>query len=228
MPSTVTSPIRRWAVIDDAHVDISFLARQHRRRLSRTTQLALTAYRACNPDLDPVRSVFASRYGEYQRTFGILTELAAGEPASPAAFSVSVHNTPAGIAGIATANPAPSTTVAANAATIEAGFLEAAMQRSESGEDIVFVYVDEPLPDLYAAFRGGNDEAHAFGLRLAGDGERRIDLSWGVHGGADAWERGEDGIPGTGPALVRLLDAGTGCWRRFDGRLSWEWSVASP
>ncbi|MCZ6618976.1 MAG: beta-ketoacyl synthase chain length factor [Gammaproteobacteria bacterium] len=207
----------------ESDIDLSFLERRYRRRLSMTTRLALSAYHRCNPELAPCRTVFASRYGEYVRTYGILKDLATGEPASPAAFSVSVHNAPGGVVGIATHNPAPSTTLAGGSATVETGFLEAAMQFTElaGSEDIVFVYVDEPLPSTYGRFVGTTKHAYAMGLRL-GAGERRLRLSWTK---AETTKRGPDGIPLSGYRIMAILEAGQGNCSSNDGRLVWKWSV---
>jgi hypothetical protein len=222
--ATISSPVAAWVAIDNSSIDISFLERQYRRRLSTTTKLALTAYYHCNPDLSPCQTVFASRYGEYQRTFGILKDIVSGEGASPAAFSVSVHNTPSGIVGIATGNPAPSTTVAGNAATVEAGFLEAAMQRVEfDNQDIVFIFVDEPLPEIYGRFTSPDDQAYALGLRLSANADRKLHLSWAASAGGQT--RSPDGVPTAGLQLARLLDIGHGVHSTTDGRLDWEWRV---
>lgn len=219
----IGSSIAGHYLIEPDEVDISFLARQYRRRLSPTVQLALTAYRACNPDLDSLRTVFASRYGEYTRTFGILKDIVSGEGASPAAFSVSVHNTPAGIVGIGTDNTAPSSTVAANAATVEAGFLEAAMQVNESGQSVVFIYVDEPLPDGYEIFRASDDHPLALGLLLSPEGSQRLSLAWS---GATAKQLEEPvGIPGTATAIHNLLQGNLTKFEHSTGRLDWEWRV---
>ena len=189
-----------------------------------TTRLALSAYYRCNPDLAPCRTVFASRYGEYIRTYGILEDLANGEAASPAAFSVSVHNAPGGIVGIATHNPAPSTTLSCGSATVEAGFLEAAMQHTELGgsEDVLMVYVDEPLPPTYGRFVGNIDYSYAVSFRLSAQANHRLHLSWSK---AATMERGPDGIPEVGHQIISILEAGQGNCSSNDGRLIWNWSV---
>jgi hypothetical protein len=168
--------------------------------------------------------VFASRYGEYQRTFGILEDIVSREGASPAAFSVSVHNTPSGIVGIATGNQAPSTTVAAHAATVEAGFLEAAMQRFEiENQDIIFIFVDEPLPEIYGRFTSPDDQAYALGLRMSATADRQLRLSWTASAGGQI--RPPDGVPTAGLEIARLLDIDHGVHATTDGRLDWEWCV---
>jgi len=222
--SMVSSPVQQWALVEDDAIDISFLARQHRRRLSKTVQLALTAYHQCNPDSEPLRTVFASRYGEYTRTFGILEDIAQGSASSPAAFSVSVHNTPSAIVGIATASQAPSSTVSSNASTVEAGFLEAVLQQGDPGSgEIIFIYVDEPLPELYRAFRRPQETACALGLRLGDRGGQDLRLAWRAKTGTRT--RYAHGLPEAGFEIVRLLNNGTGRWTNSDGRLEWEWAV---
>jgi hypothetical protein len=219
--NALSSAIKRWALIDEAGIDLSFMDRQHRRRLSTTSRLALTAYHRCNQDLVAYRTVFASRYGEYSRTFGILTDLAAGEPASPAAFSVSVHNVPAGVLGIATHNTAASNTVAAGAASLEAGFVDAATQLIETCEDVILVFVDEPLPALYARFQRRTERAYALALHLTRDVGPCLGLSWLR---ASTGGRGPDGVPGSGERLAELLDSGAAQFHSSDGRLTWRWT----
>lgn len=223
--SCVSARVSSWTLVDESSIDISFLARAHRRRLSRTVQLALTAYHECNPEHESLRSVYASRYGEYTRTFGILQDIAKNESTSPAAFSVSVHNTPSGIASIGTANTAPSSTVAANAASFEAGFLEAALQYAESpASDILLIGTDEPLPELYATFSKPQEEAYAFAARLSSTGDRRLALAWQPTGKPG---REPDGIGDSAHSVAQLLLEGSGSWSMSDGRLDWEWTVES-
>lgn len=224
--AAIRSSVSCWCLVMESDIDLSFLERRYRRRLSLTTRLALSAYQRCNPELTPCRTVFASRYGEYVRTYGILTDLAAGEPASPAAFSVSVHNAPGGIVGIATHNPAPSTTLAGGSATVEAGFLEAAMQHAEldGSEDIVFIYVDEPLPSRYGRFVGDSAHAYALCLRLNSEAKHQIRLSWSKTATTTG---GPDGMPDIGPEIISILEAGQGSRSSNDGRLIWDWSVDS-
>jgi len=220
----VASKIATWALVDEAGIDIDFVQRLHRRRLSLTTRLALTAYHRCNPELAALRTVFSSRYGEYARTFGIIENLAAGEPASPAAFSLSVHNTPAAIMGIATGNTAATSTLAAGSSTLEAGFLEAAMQRAELNfdEDIVLVFVDEPLPEIYEAFKAHDDRTHAIALRLSTHGQRTLRLSWAQ---APTMELSSAGVPGIGVDITAMLAGGQGRAETGDGRTLWTWRV---
>lgn len=221
----VSGGVSGWAVVFESGADITFVDRQHRRRLSLTTKLALAAYHQCNPSLDHCTTVFASRYGEYARTYGLIDALAKGEPASPAAFSVSVHNAPAGILGMVTGNRAASSTVSATRSTVEAGFLEAMLHKAElpDGEDVILIYVDEPLPEAYGPFRAATDRAYALALRLATSGTRQITLSWCAANPAPAYTG--VGVPVVGMELAALLDSGGGTVTTSDERLRWEWTI---
>src|SRR3546814_19479787 len=73
--------------------------------------------------------IFCSRYGEYARAFEILNSMAEGEPVSPNAFSLSVHNTVSSLFSIARGDRTHSTAMAAGASTLEGGFLERSEER---------------------------------------------------------------------------------------------------
>ena len=96
-----------------------------RRRVTPVGQMAFRA--ACALSVpDAARFIFCSRHGEFQRTLGILTALATGEPVSPAEFSLSVHNALAGLLSIAWHNRAGHTTIAAGADSFGSALIEAA------------------------------------------------------------------------------------------------------
>jgi len=92
---------------------------------------------------------FASPHGEIHRTVELLQELAKNEPLSPMGFSLSVHNTAAGIYSITSGNKAPSTSVASGRDTLEQALVEAVAQSFQCGEPVALVYADEPLPSQY-------------------------------------------------------------------------------
>ncbi len=71
--------------------------------------------------------VYASRYGELDRTHALFGELAEYGEMSPAGFSLSVHNATASLLGLACRNQNNSTTLAAGANTLAMGILEASM-----------------------------------------------------------------------------------------------------
>jgi hypothetical protein len=122
-------------------------------------------------------TIFASRHGELSRTVAMLHALAADEAPSPAAFSLSVHNSAAGIFSIARGDPAPSTALAAGEETLLWALLEATIRlAADPLSPVLLVYADEPLPGEYQAFSKASEPAHALALLLQmGDG---FQLEW--------------------------------------------------
>jgi hypothetical protein len=208
--------------------DVKFVPPLARRRLSGLSRMVFRAAADCLADEEePASYVFCSRWGEYQRSFGILTNLANDEPASAAAFSSSVHNTSASLFAIERHDHSQSTALAGGEATLETGFLEAWCQLTdETASTVLLVYHDEPLPDLYrdqpTTIR--NSAAFAMLLRLPEPGQDAIDLrlSWGT----------QEKIPAVpciaaDPALdvLRLLLNGGDPVVLNTERLVWSWST---
>ncbi len=139
-----------------------------RRRVSIPGQAALRAAWAM-PSVDQARFVFASRHGEFERTLAMLNSLAAGEPPSPADFSLGVHNALAGLLSVATRNRAGHTALAAGIDSFGFGLMEAAAGLADhSDQRVVLVYHDAGPPDGYPDTVPPEAEAHlALALALA-------------------------------------------------------------
>ncbi len=167
---------REWCagdrdIADSGTPRVDFLPANFRRRLSRVSKMALAVAFRCLEEAgtDPaaVRSVFASRYGDVATTLGLLHDIVAGEPLSPTRFSLSVHNASSGLFTIAAKNHHPSTAVSGRRDTFMYGILEAAgMLRHTASPPVLVVMTDEPLPEMYAAFRDGDEVAYAIALLL--------------------------------------------------------------
>jgi hypothetical protein len=136
-----------------------------RRRLSRLSRLSLAAAYDCADGNHRLPTVFASQHGEIHRTLGLLGDLAQGEPLSPMAFSLSVHNTASGLYSIASGNTAPSTAVTAGLDTLPMALVEA-MGQLQRHDEVMVVYAEEPLPDAYRAFDEGGNVLLGLALRL--------------------------------------------------------------
>lgn len=162
---------------DGSGPDIRFIDAMLRRRLGRLSRMALHVAHEASAGQAGLNTIFASRHGELARTVGILHALAADEPPSPTAFSLSVHNAAAGIHNIARADHSPSTALAAGAETLLWALQDAAARLALAPDSpILLAYADEPLPEAYTRFRGAADSAHAIALLLApGDG---LELEW--------------------------------------------------
>ena len=136
---------------------VGFFPAAHRRRLSRLGKMAVYVAHQCGaPASQSHRLVFASRYGEQHRTARILDDITRGEPVSPTAFSLSVHNAVAGLYSMVSGNQAPTTSLSAGENTFAAGWIEAVGLLGSPGNDceaVTLVYYEEPLPPDYQEFQ---------------------------------------------------------------------------
>lgn len=104
-------------------------------------------------DVAPHRpAVFASRHGDTQRAFEMLSELAAGEPLSPTAFGLSVHNAIGAMFTIDRGDASNLQAVAAGRDTVETAVVEACALLADGADEVLLVCYDAPLPEAYAEF----------------------------------------------------------------------------
>lgn len=137
------------AILDDPLLtpDISFLPSMYRRRLSLLTKMTLKVAFECNQD-NTIESVFASRFGEWQQTARLLKNIVDNEELSPAGFSLSVHNTAAGLYSLINKNTNSYTAISAVDATFDAAIIEA-LGRLQNQQPVLLVLAEENIPQLY-------------------------------------------------------------------------------
>jgi hypothetical protein len=207
--------------------DVRFVPAMLRRRLSVMSRMAFHVTAAClDGETLPDAYVFGSRYGEYARSFEILSRLARQEEVSPTAFSLSVHNTSASLFSIYHQDPTTYTALAAGPATLESSFLEAwSLLKSQEACRVLLVYHDEPLPPLYGEQETNVTQRCALALVLqlceVAHTSDRLHLSW--------QGRPDDSclpIEANDPALrvLRLLIVGGDPIQNDTGRLTWNWA----
>mgnify|MGYP006092905075 FL=1 len=219
--ASVSSFYSKWSVIDDRPADLSFLSPKLKRRLTPSISMALeVAYQCVGDEQGNIRSVYCTRYGEYVRTYQMLNTLINDSMVSPASFSLSTHNVPSGIQAMNAGNTAASSTVSSLGATLENGFLEAAMMVHQYAEPILMIYVDIPLPELYGPQSVGREKAMALGVLLTPSGDNELSLSWR---GRDAIIAPPIGLSSSARALTALLLSNEGYASHSDGRLDWSW-----
>jgi len=149
---------QRWAhaeqpIADDGSPAVEFLPPLFRRRLSRVSRMALQVAHDCVGVERDLPTVFCSRHGELTRTVELLQDQLRGEPLSPTAFSMSVHNTAAGLYTIASGNTAPSNAVAAMADSLPVALVDAAAAIASGRiKRIMVVVAEEPASAPYRAF----------------------------------------------------------------------------
>jgi hypothetical protein len=134
----------------NAQPDVSYLPSLLRRRLDRSGRMALATAWPCVEGLASVPCVFASRHGVLDRTLELLTALARDEALSPTTFSLSVHNSSAGLFSIARGDRAAATAVAAGRDSHGMCRLEGANLIAEGTVQVLVCYADDEAPAQYA------------------------------------------------------------------------------
>lgn len=196
--------------------DLSWLPPMQRRRLPALARGVFhVARQAGGDDVGRLPTVLASAHGELSRTLGLLNDLAAGEPLSPAAFSLSVHNAVSGQLSIALGNRAPASCVALAGDGISTALLEAQCLAGPDQDALVVIY-EAPLPEQYLPYQQSDAFPWALALRLGATGTgTRYRLSR---------QPGSGGPANQGPALARFLANGDRALTLAAPRSDWHWS----
>jgi hypothetical protein len=100
----------------------------------------------------------------------MLQAQAAGDPASPMDFSLSVHNATAGQYAIAAGDRHASTSLASRGETFGSALLEAAGLIAEGAPQVLLVASDPLVPKALESLADPEPSGFAFGLRLCADG----------------------------------------------------------
>ncbi|MBI2397027.1 MAG: beta-ketoacyl synthase chain length factor [Xanthomonadales bacterium] len=154
------------AVVGEDLPVLSEMPAMMRRRVERLGRAALqVAYRALQ-GAPACPAVFASRYGDMQRSVDLMRQLANDGAVSPTAFSMSVHNAFAALFSIARGDRSNYSAVAAGAETAECALVEAIGLLAEGAPEVLVVYYDEPLPEPLQGFSPPGEFLRAWACRI--------------------------------------------------------------
>jgi hypothetical protein len=181
----VTSPVQwsawaeaPWPIAGSEEPKVAPMPAMLRRRAGRLARMALEVAYACLGSDAGVPTVFCSRHGEVGRAIDLLGDLARGEPLSPTSFALAVHNASAGLFSIARADRANHVALAAGAASIEHGVIEACGLLADGAPTVLLVACDEPLPALLSRFEDRHEQAWAFAWAMVPAGDCPVRLAW--------------------------------------------------
>jgi hypothetical protein len=185
-----------------------------RRRLSRLGKVAMRiAYNAKSEKTVPL--VFSSGHGDSEQTVKLLCALANNEPVSPAGFSMSVHNSLAGLLSIATKNTQCHSAISAGRSSFCNGLMEAACLLQEDATDgVLLVHYDEPLTDFYEPYRDVTGKSAGLALLLDRAEGETLELTIGKAEGDMSEEEGA-------ASFADLLQGKKKYWSWSDGRTYW-------
>jgi hypothetical protein len=142
-----------------------------RRRLNALARGAFFCAKACLGETPLAATVFCSAHGEGERAFELLDAIATDAALSPNTFSLSVHNSIAGLFAIINDERAPSVALAAGQDGIGVAFAEGwGLLEELDGDALVVLYddamaapfavgADAPAAPVAAAFRLSRESA---------------------------------------------------------------------
>ena len=152
---------------------VKFLPISLRKKLSVVTKISLGLANEVlgNEERAKTPVVMASRHGESGTILELLAAVGSDQPGSPMLFSRSVHNASVGLWSIAAKSHAPHISIAAMNFSFRAGLMEAVLRLHEGEAQVLFVFVDQRLPDEFARFFRNPFEAFG-GAFLLTQGDR--------------------------------------------------------
>ena len=167
-----------WPLAGGGEPKVAAMPAMLRRRAGLLGRMALEVAYECLDGRTGVPTVFCSRHGEVGRAVELLDDLARGEPLSPTAFGLAVHNASAGLFSIARADRANHVALAGGTATLEHAVIEACGLLADGAEMVLLVACDAPLPDALAAFEDCDEQPYAFGWAMVPADAQPVRLSW--------------------------------------------------
>ena len=134
--------------IDQELSAIQHIPPMQRRRLSRLAKLAMNSAMQTLATQHADYIVWVSQYGDEAKTLNILADVLSEQTPSPTQFSTSVHNAISGLYSILCQDATPATSLAGswNDGLIEA---YAWLKTRPEARQVLLVYYDEALPDIY-------------------------------------------------------------------------------
>jgi len=220
-----------WLPEGEPQVALAAVAPMLRRRFAPLGRLAAqaaidlagSATLAPDADLDDQPTVYASRYGETSRCLELLGEQAHGNPLSPTAFGLSVHNAIGAMIALTRGDRRNSSAIAAGRATAAAGVVEALGLLEDGAAGASLIVYDAPLPANYTQFEDEPSAHFAFAwkLRRPRAGERALHLEWQADEGECASAQPQ--LPSSLQALWFGLSDARELSQSSGGR-RWSWS----
>lgn len=170
--------VHPWLDIAFGPPDVSKVDPIDRRRLSRLARGMFHCASRVAPEGGDMRTVFASRHGDLARTLALMEELAESRTVSPSLFSLSVHNSTAGLWSLCQKNRAPSTAIAAGPETFGLGLLEAwAAWKREPDRPVLYVFGEDSVPRPYQASCPEDRLLHAAAFLIGEPCDQHLHLS---------------------------------------------------
>ncbi len=159
-------PNGRNLALTSSTPDLSFLTQMQRRRLTPLARAAIATAWDCWQTDEQLPTIFCSTHGETDHCFNILNMLAQNQDISPTQFTLSVHSGIAAMFSILTNNHAPYIAMASPDANQTNALLEAHGLLTDSENEVLVVFYDQPIPEVYQSSTPTPLRLTALALRL--------------------------------------------------------------
>ena len=156
------------------------LPRMLRRRLNATGRAACEAV-ALLDDGNNQPLIHASRHGDVSSSLNMLQGLNAGDPVSPASFSMSVHNAVLGVYSIASQHHGPTLALGACGNEFKALINEARGYLASGHDSVIALFSEGDMPLAYQAYTESPAHPCVVALKLNKNSDARL-----LSGPADA------------------------------------------
>lgn len=168
-----------WLDIAFGPPDVSKVDPMNRRRLTRLARGMFHCASRVVSEPGDMRTVFASRHGDLERTLALMEELVETGAVSPALFSLSVHNSTAGLWSLFRKNRAPATALSAGPETFGFGLLDAwAAWKRESDRPVLYVFGENGVPDPFQGECPEDRLLHAAAFLIGEPSDQHLHLFW--------------------------------------------------
>lgn len=151
---------------DTESPNIEFVPPMLRRKLSQSIKITLFVAHYASLGQANFKSVYTSRFGEWEKTVKQLQMYFEEKELSPAVFGLSVHNAPIGMFSLLNGNTKPYTSISGCEHSFDVGLIEA-VSTLQTEDKVLFVSADERIPDFYKSAFPEKLNPLAIGLMLS-------------------------------------------------------------
>lgn len=162
---------------DEQAISLKSISPMIRRRFRTLGKYAVGSALPLLEDNEAIPSIFSSRHGDTPLSMSLLEDIGRGEPVSPTAFSLAVHNAVSGLFSIARKDTSEITSIAPMEYIVFQTFCEA-LGQLQNVEKLMCVIYDVPLPEFFSQYEDGDPFPYAIAMIISRSGNQAFELDF--------------------------------------------------